>query len=287
MGYIRHAAQGQVDRRMTPALFGDLMAEHQADPTSACFFFDDFLGYHTLVTTEFFGIGQYYGFTENSGTAANVATEVDGVLRLSTGTTADNAIGFTPGHIAGMCEIGVGVPGALTGNGGKVAFEARLRFPDITDGDGSVYCGLMDVGQAGNSTSATTGCIQDSHAIATVDHLGFSVLDSDNSNVNFDYNVGSGTLQEVGDSDTIASASTWYKYGFIYDPSAETSRRIQWYVDGDVQGTYITKANIDASTFPGGEEMSPYLFAKTDASAAMRVDIDWWALAWQPTSIWP
>jgi hypothetical protein len=276
----RLAAQGQVDRRLTPALFGSLIEEQQYDPTRAGFFFDDFLGYNELSSTGAFGKGPYYGFIENSSTIANVATEADGVVRVSTGATADNACGFTLGQIAGQVEIGVGVPGTLTSTGGRVAFEARLRFPDITDGDGSIFCGLASEGLAADSN-----VISDAHALELVDHVGFSVLDADNSKIEFSYNVASGTLGEVGEADVITATTTWYKVGFIYQPQVEGSKQITWYVDGDEQGTYITKATIASSAFPGGEEMAPYLLAKTDATATMRVDIDWWALAWEPTSI--
>jgi len=274
MGYLRLEAEGTGElRRWTPELFGDLYAMHLHDPTSVLFYFDDFRGYNALTSSGAFGRGPYYGFIENSATIGNLTTEVNGVVQIVTGATADNSAGFGLAHQAGQMKIGVGSPGSVTAVGGRVAFEARVRFPDVTDGDGSVFIGLTE-----EARQVDDGVFSDAHAVAGIDLLGFWVVDSDNDEINFGYNVASGTAQSVGTT-AIADATTWYKLGFIYDFSDATSQRIQWFKDGAKQGTYVTKANIEASTFPGGEEMGFTADAKTDQSAAMRLDVDWvcWA----------
>lgn len=271
--YTRLAAEGTAElRRFTPEIFDDLRAMHLHDPTSVLWHYDDFIGYHALTSSGAFG-GKYYGFIENSSTIGNLTTEVNGVIQIASGTTADNSSGFGMAQQAGQMKLGVGSPGAVTALGGRVAFEARVRFPNITDGDGSVFIGLTE-----EARQVDNGLFSDAHAVAGIDLLGFWVVDSNNDLINFGYNVASGTAQSVGTT-AIAAATTWLKLGFIYDFSDAASQRISWFVDGAKQGTYITAANIAASTFPGGEEMGFSADAKTDASAAMKLDVDWvcWA----------
>lgn len=274
MGYTRMTAEGTAElRRFTPDIFDDLYAMHRHDPTSVLFWYDDFLGYNKLTTSGAFGKAPYYGFIENSSTIQGLTTEVNGVVQIASGATADNSCGFGMAHQNGQMKIGVGSPGSVTALGGRVAFEARVRFPDITDGDGSVFIGITE-----EARQVDNGLFSDAHAVAQVDLLGFWVVDSNNDLINFGYNVASGTAQSVGTT-AIAAETTWLKLGFLYDFSDATSQRISWFVDGVKQGTYVTGANIAASTFPGGEEMGFSADAKTDASAAMRLDIDWvcWA----------
>lgn len=238
-------------------------------------FEDDFLGYNTLAATGAFGKGPYYGFIENSSTITSVATETGGVVRITTGATAENSCGFTLGQIAGMVKVGVGSPGSVTAQTGKLLFEARVRrVGSVGDGECSFFVGLTQEGRAAND-----GVFTDTPAVNGIDLIGFWSLDADGDSLKMGYNVASGTAQ-VKDSVAIA-ADTWVKVGFVYDPGESADKRIKFYVNGVEQDGYVTAANIAASTFPGGEELAPTIDIKTDEAAAEAIDIDWWAVAQQ------
>lgn len=235
---------------------------------------DDFEGYNTLASTGAFGKGPYYGFIENSGTITSLTTDLGGVIQLTTGGTADNDTSMGMGQIAGLVEIGVGVPGTLTSNGGKVLFEARVRAPSVTDGDFSWAVGLIEPGCVAND-----GFITDAHALGAKDFVGFSVTDDDGDELNFGYSVGSGSPVSVGTS--ALTAATFYKVGFVYNPDWPTASRIRWYVNGAEQSTYVTGTTVSASTFPGGEPMHLYIQVKADDTDTPKIDLDWWAVAMQ------
>lgn len=240
-------------------------------------FADDFEGYNALAATGAFGKGPYYGFIENSGTVASLTTDLGGVIQLATGATADNDTSIHAGQIAGLGEIGVGVPGTLTGLGGKVLFEARIRAPSVTSGDFSWCVGLAEPGCAAND-----GFLTDGHALGAKDFLGFYVLDDDGDELNFGYNV-TGTATGVSAAtyaDNLVLA-TFYKVGFVYDPGVDPAKRIRWYVDGVEQSSYITGTTVATSAFPGGEPMSPYIQVKADDTDSPKIDLDWWAVAFE------
>jgi len=241
-------------------------------------FEDDFEGNNALASTGTFGKGPWYGFVENSGAVAKVATEIGGVIRLTTGATADNDMGITLGQVAGLVKVGVGSPGSVTATGGKVLFETRIRrVGSVADGECSFFAGLTEEARA-----VDNGFFTDAHAVAAIDLLGFWTTDADGDSLKFGYNVASGTAQVVG-SKAIA-ADTWYKVGFVYDPAAVPAKRIKWYVDGVEQSTYVTATNIAASTFPGGEVLTPSFDIKTDNSAAEAMDADWVKVAMEGLS---
>jgi hypothetical protein len=254
------------------------------------YFEDDFEGYNACTATGTFGKAPYYAFMDGGG-VASLTTDLGGVVQASSGANADDDISFSPGHVAGLVKLGVGSPGAVTGMGGKVIFEARIRAPSVTDGDGSWFVGLSGVGMIANN-----GFISDAHAVSGGPLLGFWVVDSDNDRMNFGYNVNAGTAQVSAYS--AITAATFVKVGFVYDPSAPSANRLTWYVDGVAQevnaagvSAYVSGTTIGervgkagSAAFPAGIQMSPALDVKTDAGAAFRLDIDWWYVGMQRLS---
>lgn len=272
--FTPHLAQGASGRGPSQRIWNHLGVNPQPDGTTGWLAFsDDFLGYNTLSSTGAFGAGPYYGFIENSSTITNRADEIGGVVRVTTGATADNSCGFTLGQIGGIVKAGVGSPGSVTNYGSKLLFEARIaRVGSVADGECSFFVGLSKEGRA-----ADNGLITDAHALAGVDAIGFWSLDADGDSLKMGYNVDSGTAQVI-DSTAIA-ADTFVKVGLVYDPSEAAGKFIKFYVNGVEQDSYVTKALVGASTFPLGEELTLCLDIKTDGAAAEAIDIDWWAVA--------
>lgn len=270
-----HLAQS--DSKQTPShrIWSHLGVQNQPDGDNGWIYFgDDFLGYNALAASGAFGAAPYYGFLDTDCAIASVATQLGGVVRLTTSTTADAAAGFGPGQVAGMAKVGVGTPGTLTSKGGKVLFEARIALPSVEDAKGSFFIGLGELGLI-----ADNGLFTDAHAVAGNDLIGFWVTDADGDKLNFGYNVGSGTAQVIGY--TALAAATFVKVGFVYDPDCAPAKRIKWYVNGVEQSTYVTQANVAAATFPGGIQLSPAIYAKTDDNAAYSADLDWWHIGMQ------
>jgi hypothetical protein len=249
------------------------------DGTNGWFgFSDDFESWNAVATTVAFGHGPYYPYLDTGSTIANLTTEVGGVLQLAAHSDAHDEASFIHGAVHGLVKVAVGTAGTVTARGGKVLFEARVRFPLVTN-VGSVFVGL----QAPNTPDGDT-FFADEVAVAGKDMIGFWSLATDGDALSFGYNVSSGTAVEVGT--TVIAAATWYKVGFVYDPKAAKANRLLWFVDGAEQASRVTgdtigedAANNGAATFPGGVQMSPAIAAKADAAGPKLFDIDWWSVA--------
>jgi hypothetical protein len=78
-----------------------------------------------------------------------------------------------------------------------------------------------------------------------------------------------------------ASATTYHKLGFRYRAHPKT---VEWYFDGAALSTSaparLTATEIDAATFPDDVLLAPIIGAKSTAgSAALVLNLDWWACA--------
>jgi len=274
-----HMGQGGSERNPSPRIWSNMIGQAGNPDGSGGWYgwFDDFEGYNYLAASGAFGKAPYYGFIENSATIKPITTKLGGVVELTTGAAADNDCSFGMGGGAtagaGLVKVGVGTPGTLTSNGKKLLFEARVLFPQVSN-DFSAFVGLTEEARCQDN-----GFFTDAPAVAAVDLLGFWVLAADGDSLNFGYNVASGTAQTTISGIQALTASTWYKIGFVYDPSKESAYRIKAYVDGVEQGTYVTGTNVSASTFPGGEELAPMIDVKTNTTAARKIQIDWWGVA--------
>ena len=73
-------------------------------------------------------------------------------------------------------------------------------------------------------------------------------------------------------------AATWYKFGFVYDPTAPATQRVTSYVDNVAQGTFITQTNIETAEFPDSDLLKFCATIKVGAdTVADTFDMDWWA----------
>lgn len=216
--------------------------------------FDDFENFGSITASG--SVGGYYGYIEvdaTPGAIQNVANKSGGVIKLLTST--DSADGDN--HDTVLTTGGnVGTLGAISDAAGAdklTIFEARVQFPSVTNGDGSVFVGLGEEGLA----AANTPIVDSSgHTLSSDDLIGFFVGEDDNDALKFVYRKNGQALQTVLTYGTALSADTWYNVGFIYDPAREASKRIAIYVNNVEQSTYVTADNIAAATFPDGEELA-------------------------------
>jgi hypothetical protein len=214
------------------------------------------------------GYGVYTDTATSACSVAPIATEVGGVLRLSLGATDNHEAWITSGGNSGV----LGVISDTAGSDKKLLFEARFRVGQVTEH--GVFIGLAEEGLA-----AANSLVDDTGALASKDLIGFHIDTAGPTALDFVYRKAGQTAQvAIAGVKTIA-ASTWYKVGFVYDPHAEPAKRIKAYVDNVEQSAYITKTNIEAATFPDGEELAFLAGIKTGEAGAKTLDLDWWCFA--------
>lgn len=222
--------------------------------------------------------GQYKSFEGSSATLAQLATASGGVIQLGTPAT-DNIV-------SAICQGGAGtsaatsVLGALNRdtNPRLTCFETRFKVSSVADDVQAIFVGLME------ENGAVTACkVDDTGATIDNDYIGFDTVHTNggtagtNAKLRFVYKKDGATAQTVISTLQTMVADTWYKVGFVYDPDAPESKRIACYLDGVRQGTYVTDAAMNASTFPDGEEMGFTAMTKSGVATASNLQLDWWA----------
>lgn len=231
-------------------------------------FFEDFLsfGVGTAVASNV-GLyaansGAWRSYEDTGGAIDMLETEVDGVLKVTTDTTDNDEMWLCPGTAKTVL-------GKITdGDSGRVAFEVRVRFPQIVTQN--LFLGLSEEGCAVADTITDAGVF-----ITTKDMIGFQVVEGASSTMTFSYQKASQTRQVPITALQTLVADTWYKFGFLYTSFGPNTKRIRVFLNGAEQSTYVTATNIAAATFPSGEELNILLGLKNGAGAATRMDIDW------------
>lgn len=210
--------------------------------------------------------GSYYSFEDTGNNAiAQLATERTGAVRLSVDADDDSETWLQLGNATSVASV----ISDTAGDDKLLIFEARFRPGDVV---GNRFIGLGEEGFAANSA------ITDAGAMVDKDWIGFFALQDAPTTLKFGYKKAGQTVQNVITSGLATlAANTWYKVGFVYDPAAVASKRIRVFVDNVEAGTYVTAANIAASTFPDGEELAP-VFGVKNVTDTMTMDIDWFAL---------
>jgi len=160
-------------------------------------------------------------------------------------------------------------------HGTPMWFETIFRTETVVTGTNGLLIGLKD------ETVLAEGAIADGGAgIVSNDFVGFVVWADDGDSVDAIYQTAAGTPQTAkADCATITATtdatslalSGWHRYGITFDGI----RTATYYVDGVVVAT----ADILASGFPDGEEMSPVWVAKDNLGEAQVKAIGWWQAA--------
>lgn len=274
--YTNH--YGESGRGLSPRLWSRI-GSHGAAPDGSQGFFisDDFL--------------KFQGFTNAiSGTTALPSTTVpspdgykiyvdsttsaSGVSRLATepGGVARFAPGGTDNHLAIM---GAGILGELSVTAGEeklTIFEARVRLHTQVS-SGSTFIGLGT-----DSLVADGGLIADAGGLlATGAGIGFRTKEDDPDGFDVVYQAASQTEQVVSDAAKVIAADTWVKLGLCYDPAAQPSKKISFFVDNAELTSYVTSTNMSAATFPNSVLLGPVIAAMTQATTTRGLDCDWFA----------
>lgn len=227
--------------------------------------FDDF-GNFGIGATD--AVGQYKFYIDTSNTVSQLATEVNGVVRLLTDATDNDAP---------VLQSGGGTAGEVkfVSGGSSVCFEARVRV-GATITEQASFIGLAE-----EACTADNGLISDNPDtdIATVmadkDYVGFANFTNAAPVLAFCYKKAGGTdTVKVASAHTIV-ASTFVKVGFKYTSKDD---KLTAYVNGLSVGSYDL-GDLGTTDFPSGEELARTIGFKNGSAGARNLDIDWWAIS--------
>lgn len=242
------------------------------------------------------GLGKWALFSTANGTLADDAI-VGGGLRLKASTTAQQ--GLTLGSTTGVYQL-------ITAAGlkqGKLAFECRVSVStgSFANSTQDTFIGLMD-----NLPPASQVPITNTPGtLATLTNfIGFHKRGGTvNANDwNFVFGANGQTIQYPTNMQAIVNAAkgavplvnTYYKLGFIYDPSPAlipqtvtavgssnqtvgTAARpiIRVFVDGVPLGTFLIPADVTGATFPSGVMAQVISFMQQSTTGGIFSAVDW------------
>ena len=218
----------------------------------------------------------WQGFTETD-LVVDVALQADddGVLMLDTDGTDDDTVGITGGdNTMGIMKT----PAIGSSSNDQFAWEARLKVSTITDGDLSVFVGIMEPGKLSNGSPL--GAVG---ALADVDYIGLHITEADGDAVSIVYNEASaGTASTTAVSGTTLVADTYIRLGIKFVSRGVGQAEIRFFIDGvdvgDAFAINIATANAD---YPDATDMDSMITATSGANGADGDDvkIDWVRLA--------
>lgn len=208
----------------------------------------------------------YTSYIDTGGTITNLVDEIGGTVALTTDGTDEDEIWMSSGALGKISDT--------AGDACLTVFEARYKISSITNSVMSHFVGLAKPGLAAAETAVdATGVLK-----ADSDFIGFRTL-LDGDAIDFIYQKGSAAIQTKIAGVHVPVADDFVKLGFIYDPTAPASKRIAVFVNNVEQNTYVTAANIAASTFPDGVILSMLAGFKNTTAVAAELAMDWWAYA--------
>jgi hypothetical protein len=294
--YTNH--YGESGRGLSPRLWSKIGAHGAApDGSQGIFISDDFLVFGESVAASSniacyaSSAGQYKAYIDTTSTVAQLETAGSGgVVKITLEAAANEE--------ASLCQGGAGTSAATSVLGALnrdtspklTIFESRFKVSSVADDVLAIFVGLMEEnGAVHNAKVDTTGVTIDN------DFIGFNTIHYNSgtavtstptitpvtgqaASLQAVYKKDGQTLQvPIAAAGTLV-ADTWIKAGFVYDPAAPASKRIAFYVNNVEQTTYVTDTDMNASTFPDGEEMGFTAIAKTGAATTGgNLQLDWWA----------
>lgn len=151
-------------------------------------------------------------------------------------------------------------------------FEARFRVPEVADR------GLF-VGLGEEALAAANTLVDNTGEIADKDLIGFHSLAASPERLDFVYRkAGAAKVLKIQGLHTLV-ANAFVKVGFVYNPFRKPSERLSVYVDNVASGTFVSKTDTEAATFPDAQGLAFLAGLKTGEAAAKNLDLDWWAAA--------
>jgi hypothetical protein len=274
VGYKASPKVADTGRMWTKALWGGVPWDQIAcGEREGAVFFDDFTNMPALGAVDEDSNFPYACYSDTGSTFGQVADVDYGELALVTdGTDNDEGWISTGGNTGGLCKLieqGTGVPHTIV-------FEARVKKSSITIG--GMFVGLADPGLAAANTMSDTAAV--GHAdLADNNFLGFHCPGGDPDAIDVFYQAdGQDGVSLITDFHTVV-ADTYVKVGFRYDYRNSSAKQISFWKNGVINSTYVTKAIIEAATFPGDDDLALLFGGKETSAAAITLTMDWWRFA--------
>lgn len=284
--FLTHKGVNNTSRGLSPGLWQNMRSQlSSTDGGSGFFIYDDFLVTgQTVAVASNVGCyaslaGQYKSYEGASAAIAQLETAgAGGFLKMST-PASDNIL-------CAICQGGAGTSAATSVLGAinratspkMVIFETRFKVSSIADDVMAVFLGLME-----ENGAVVGGLVDDTGVTIDNDYIGFNTVHTNggttgtNAKLRAVYKKDGQTAQTSVATAATLVADTFIKAGFVYDPLADATQRITWYVDNTPLGTYVTDTQMAAATFPDGEEMGFTAMTKSGTATASNLVIDWWA----------
>ncbi len=263
---------GQVGGRgLSPRLWSHAMGSGLAPNglDNAFSIADDFLNFAAVapaIAGSTSGFSSGYAVYVDTATSACSVRQIaadGGVVRIATGATDNHEAWLQSGGNTGtLGRINRAAPQ-------KLIFETRVRFGQIASQN--AFIGLAEEG------CAVADTITDAGALVSKDFLGFHVAEAAAGTLTFMYRLaGQSAVTKIANLQALA-ANTWYKLGFVFDPTQPVSERIKVYVENVQNASMVTAAEIAAATFPDNQGLAFLAGVKNAAATALTLDLDWWA----------
>jgi hypothetical protein len=214
------------------------------------------------------------GYTETA-LIADVALQADndGVLMLDTDGTDDDVVGITGGdNVQGVFKS------PEEGVRKQFYFEARVAVNTVTDGDLSVFVGIMEPGKLGDGTPLGAA-----GALADVDYIGFHITEANGDAVSVVYNEATSGTAQTDDAGVTLVAGTFVRLGFKVEILG-LSMKVRFFVDGvDLGDDLAVDISSTDANWPGATDMDIMIAATSGANGADgdNVKIDWVRVAEQ------
>jgi len=223
------------------------------DPSAAYQYTEDFIGWVPFASTA----GAAGGW-KTAGDATYDVTAAAGTLggqvKLAPEAGSNNEVYHQLG------EKGTETYIEYTKSSGKKSWvEFRVAYTSVTLA-ANMFIGLGEEGSAAANWIGDSG-----DSFADKDLVGFIVWEADPNALDVNCRKNGQATEDVGLASAI-TAGTWYTLGIYFD-GVET---VSYYVDG----TAVQTSDLDDSTFPAGEELSPLIGLKNGDSDAA-IEIDW------------
>jgi hypothetical protein len=260
MPNLRHKSEDTVTNYRGPSvnIFGDLDHLRQQAAMGQCVFYDnDFVAPPTLASAT--AQGEFYSYQDTnvtiSGKGINDPDVELGVLDIDVLDTDNDE---------GSFQIGQTNQWAISntaGNVSKFGYEVRFRVDELAANETCLLFGLLEGPVATATAVDDTGVL-----VASKSFLGFQTLPAAPTTLRFGFqDTGSSAIVVADATVTTLVEDTYVNVGFLYDNARPDAKKITAYVNGVAQ-SYITKTQIDTSTFPEDEGMVPFFLAKTYGS---------------------
>ena len=231
---------GQVDQNWSRLLWKDCPWQDIGHTVEGVKFEDNFENVPILSTTAV--TGKYACFGDTGATIVASATDpLGGVVLTVDADDNQEACIQTYGALANFIDPATGTAPY------DVWFEAQFELSAVV---GNCFFGLMEYfTPAGDH-------ITDAGALADKGLVGFSTLEATPTILNFTFKKAGQTVQVPITTVHTMVAATKVAVGFHYLSNNPTAKRITVFKNNVIQATGVTKAQIEAATFPDNVPMS-------------------------------